>query len=96
MIIWMAAKMNTECSNKILKIVEEPPEKTLLLLLTETEEKIITTIRSRCQKLDFPLLSEDDIAAELIRKHSVSASKAKKISRQAAGDLNRGNSHSPQ
>ena len=58
MIIWMADKMNTECSNKILKIVEEPPKNTLLLLLTEAEENIISTIRSRCQSLDFALLSE--------------------------------------
>lgn len=89
MIIWMADKMNPECSNKILKIVEEPPEKTLLMLLTETEEKIISTIRSRCQKLDFPLLSENDITSELIRKLDVSEPKAKKISRQAAGDFNK-------
>ena len=89
MIIWMADKMNTECANKILKIVEEPPAKTLLLLLTETEEKIISTIRSRCQKLDFPFLSEDDIASELVRKRAVSEPKAKKISRQAAGDFNK-------
>jgi len=88
-IIWMADKMNTECSNKILKIVEEPPEKTLLLLLTENEEHILTTIRSRCQKLNFPLLSEEDITTELINKHSVVAAKAKKISRQANGDFNR-------
>ncbi len=89
MVIWMAEKMNTECSNKILKIVEEPPEKTLLLLLTENEEHIITTIRSRCQKLDFPLLSEEDIATALIEKQAVPEPKAKKISRQANGDFNK-------
>jgi len=89
MIIWMADKMNTECANKILKIVEEPPEKTLLLLLTENEEQIITTIRSRCQKLNFPLLSEEDISQYLIEKKGVAASLAKKTSRQANGDFNK-------
>lgn len=89
MIIWMADRMNTECSNKILKIVEEPPEKTLLLLLTENEEHIISTIRSRCQKLDFPLLSEEDIVTALIEKHTVAEPLAKKISRQANGDFNK-------
>lgn len=89
MIIWMADKMNTECSNKILKIVEEPPKNTLLLLLTEAEENIISTIRSRCQSLDFALLSEQDITSKLIKTHAVSESNAKKISRQAAGDLNK-------
>ena len=89
MVIWMADRMNTECSNKILKLVEEPPEKTLLLLLTENEEHIISTIRSRCQKLDFPLLSEEDIATTLVNKHAVAVAKAKKISRQANGDFNK-------
>ncbi len=89
MIIWMADKMNTECSNKILKIVEEPPKNTLLLLLTEAEENIISTIRSRCQKLDFALLSEEDIASRLIKNHAVSEPNAKKISRKAGGDLNK-------
>jgi len=89
LIIWMANKMNTECANKILKIVEEPPENTVLLLLTENEEHIISTIRSRCQKLHFPLLSEQDISNHLIEKQNVNVATAKKISRQAHGDLNK-------
>ena len=89
MIIWMADRMNSECANKILKIVEEPPEKTLLLLLTENEEHILSTIRSRCQKLDFPLLTEDDISAALIENYDVDNSTAKNISRQAQGDFNK-------
>jgi DNA polymerase-3 subunit delta' len=89
MIIWMADKMNIECSNKILKIVEEPPKNTLLLLLTEAEENIISTIRSRCQSLDFGLLSEEDITSSLTKNHAVSLTNAKKISRQAGGDLNK-------
>jgi DNA polymerase-3 subunit delta' len=89
MIIWMADKMNNECSNKLLKLIEEPPEKTVLLLLTENEEHILSTIRSRCQKLHFPLLSEEDISSELIKQHQMSAMNAKKISRQATGDYNK-------
>jgi DNA polymerase-3 subunit delta' len=89
MIIWMADKMNTECSNKILKIVEEPPAKTVLLLLTENEEQILTTIRSRCQKLHFPLLPEEEIATTLFEKHGISQNIAKKISRQAHGNYNK-------
>ncbi len=89
MIIWMADKMNTECSNKILKLVEEPPDKTILLLLTENEEQIINTIRSRCQTLHIPLLSENDIATALISEMNVSETEAVKASRQAHGDYNR-------
>lgn len=89
MIIWMAEKMNTECSNKILKLVEEPPNKTLFLLLTENEEQVLTTIQSRCQKLHFPLLSEDDISLHLTDYHTIEASIAKRISHQSNGDLNK-------
>ncbi len=89
MIVWMAEHMNTSCANKILKLVEEPPEKTVLLFLTEQEEQLISTIRSRCQKLHFPLLSEEAIANALINSQDISLEKATKISRQANGDYNR-------
>ncbi len=88
MIIWMAEKMNTACTNKILKIVEEPPAKTLLLLLTENEESLLATIHSRCQKLHFPLLSEEDIASQLIDYKAVDINLAKRIAHRAAGDYN--------
>ena len=89
MIIWMADKMNTECSNKILKLVEEPPDKTVLLLLTENEEKVLGTIQSRCQKLHFPLLSEEDISTQLIDNYNITDYIAKSISRQSNGDFNK-------
>jgi len=89
MIIWMAEKMNTECANKILKIVEEPPEKTVLLLLSEDEEHILNTIKSRCQTLHFPLLSEEDIAQRLMEKHQLADNAARNVSRQAHGDFNK-------
>ncbi len=89
MIIWMADKMNTECANKILKLVEEPPEKTVLILLTEEEEKVLGTIQSRCQKLHIPLLSENDISSQLIDKHNITGNIARKLSHQANGDFNK-------
>ena len=86
MIIWMADRMNTACANKILKLVEEPPQKTILLLLTPYEEKILGTIQSRCQKLHFPLLCEEVISNQLIENKGVESKKAKKISSLCGGD----------
>ena len=88
-IIWMAEAMNTDCSNKILKIVEEPPKDTVLLLLTESEEKILNTIYSRCQKLQFPLLTEVNIMEQLVEKQQVNQSAALKTSKLAQGDYNK-------
>ena len=85
----MADNMNGECANKILKLVEEPSEKTVLLLLTEREEQIITTIRSRCQKLTFPLLSEADISENLVQKLQVNQSLSLQTARRSRGDFNR-------
>jgi DNA polymerase-3 subunit delta' len=89
MIIWMADSMNGECANKILKLVEEPTDKTVLLLLTENEQQIITTIRSRCQKLTFPLLSEADIAENLVKDKNIQDSIGLKIARRSRGDYNK-------
>ena len=54
MIIWLPEKMHVACANKLLKMIEEPPVKTLFVLITENEEDIISTIRSRCQLIIIP------------------------------------------
>ena len=89
MIIWMAEKMHTSAANKLLKLIEEPPEKTVFLLVTENEEQIITTIKSRCQVLHFPLLSEANIANFLIEKEGTDEPIAKQIAQQADGNFNK-------
>ncbi len=89
MIIWMAEKMNIAASNKLLKLIEEPPAKTIFLLVTEEEGQIINTIKSRCQALHFPALSENDIENELVSNHEVSSNEAKRIAQQSEGNLNK-------
>ena len=89
MIIWMAEKMNIAAANKLLKLIEEPPTKTVFLLITENEEQIINTIRSRCQALHFPALSEQDIANSLIVNNQVADNEAAKIAHQAEGNYNK-------
>lgn len=86
MIIWAADTMNTSASNKLLKLIEEPPEKTLFILIAEQEDHIIDTIKSRCQILHFPRLTEPQIAAALVKNYSITTSEAQKIAHQAQGD----------
>lgn len=69
MIVWMADKMNIAASNKLLKLLEEPPEKTIFILIVEQEEDVIQTIRSRCQVLHFNGLPESCIAEALVAKN---------------------------
>ena len=79
MIIWMADKMNIEASNKLLKILEEPTDRTVFILITENEEDLIQTIRSRCQVLDFNGLPEQVIAEALVKKEKLDQNTASKI-----------------
>ena len=89
MIIWMADKMNTEASNKLLKLLEEPPEKTIFILITEQEEDLIQTIRSRCQVLHFGGLPENTIAEALVAQKQIDPKLAATIAHQAQGNFNK-------
>ena len=88
MIIWMADKMNTATSNKILKILEEPPQKTIFLLLTENIEDIIATITSRCQIIEFKKPEQHEIE-DLLKTKGVPENLAKKYAHLAHGDVNK-------
>ena len=67
MIIWLPEKMHQACSNKLLKIIEEPPSKTLFILITEDEESVIGTIRSRAQLVSFPFIKREAIQNALLK-----------------------------
>ena len=89
MIIWMADKLNIAASNKLLKLLEEPPEKTVLILISENEEDIIQTIRSRCQIVHFNALSENTITDALITREKTDPKLAQKIAHQSQGNYNK-------
>lgn len=85
-IIWLPERMNHFAANKLLKLVEEPPEKTLFLLVTENPGNIIGTIRSRTQIIKVPPISREDIAVALVERFQVSPEKAQDISRVSNGN----------
>ena len=89
MVIWMAEKINIAASNKLLKLLEEPTDNTLFILIAENEEDIIQTIRSRCQVLHFPKLLDVDISDALISQKSIETNLANKIARMAQGNFNK-------
>jgi DNA polymerase-3 subunit delta' len=87
MIIWLPEKMHQATSNKLLKMIEEPPEKTLFLLVSDEPDKVIPTILSRCQLVRIPAFSDHDIESYLKSRFSVSAEKASDISHVANGNI---------
>ena len=66
MIIWMVEKLFHSAAPKILKILEEPPDKTLFILISEDQEQIIKTILSRTQLVKIPPIDNEDITKALI------------------------------
>jgi DNA polymerase III subunit delta' len=89
MIVWMADKLNVSASNKLLKLLEEPSDKTLFILISENEEDIIQTIRSRCQVMHFNALPEKIIAESLVSKENIDPRTATKIAHQSQGNYNK-------
>jgi DNA polymerase-3 subunit delta' len=87
MIIWMVEKMNIASANKLLKNLEEPPDKTLFILISENLEQIIATILSRAQLIKIPRLLETEIQQALEHKYEINSTDAYKIARISDGNF---------
>lgn len=86
-IVWQPEKMNHACGNKLLKLLEEPPEKTVFLLVSEDPEKILPTILSRTQRFNMPKIEEADMAAALQQKYGVQPQDSETIAHFADGNF---------
>jgi len=84
-IIWLPERMNQECANKMLKIIEEPPSKTVFLLVCEEPERLLETIRSRTQRIDLKRIAQKDIEKALVDRRGIDPDSARRIARAAAG-----------
>ena len=89
MIIWLPEKMHQATANKLLKMIEEPPEKTLFLLVSEEPDKVIPTILSRCQLVKIPSFKTNDIEKYLTDRFNLTADKSADISRVSNGNITR-------
>lgn len=89
MIVWLPEMMHPNCSNKILKILEEPPQQTVFILVSNHPEQLLDTIVSRCQRIDFKALTEDEITAALMSERGLDAEMARFVAHSAAGSYTR-------
>ena len=87
MIIWLAEKMNPQTANKLLKILEEPPEKTLFLLIAESADQILPTILSRTQITRVPKIDTQSLANYLVATGLCDAQKALSTAHISNGNL---------
>lgn len=89
MLIWLPENMNVFAANGILKILEEPPQRTVFLLVTNDYEKLLTTITSRCQLVHIPHFQTGDVVSFLSEHHDLGADKAERIASIAGGSISK-------
>ena len=86
-IIWLPEKMNQECSNKLLKLLEEPAEQTVFLLVSEEPDALLTTIQSRTQRINIKGIDEKDIKEALINIYGLQEQDATNIAHRSEGNF---------
>ena len=85
-VMWLPERMNGECANKMLKIIEEPPRQTVFIMVSEEPEKLLETIRSRTQRIDLKKIGTPQLEQALVEKRGIDADVAHRIARVANGD----------
>lgn len=86
-LIWLPERMNIPAANKLLKILEEPWDKTLFLMVSQSPDKLLPTIISRTQGVTVPAIDQADLAAWLMSHRNLGAADADKVARLSRGNL---------
>ncbi len=87
MIIWLPEKMHPAAANKLLKLIEEPPAKTLFLLVSDEPDKILSTVLSRCQLVKIPAFAEEDTVAFIENEYNIPSGKAIELAHISNGNI---------
>ena len=85
--VYLPEKMNKDTANRLLKSIEEPPEKTQFIFITHAPEKVLTTISSRCQGIRVLPLSREEVAAELVSRYGRSEEQARVAAELSGGSV---------
>lgn len=87
MLIWLPEAMNEEAANKILKILEEPWDRTLFILVSEHPDRLLPTIVSRTQEVAVPRIASDVLERVAQQRGVADPLQARNMARLAGGDL---------
>ena len=85
-IVWLPERMNIECANKLLKLIEEPPQQTVFIMVCEEPDKLLETIRSRVQRIDVKRIADEDLQQALVERRGIGEEDARRIARLANGN----------
>ncbi len=86
LLVWLPEKMHISCANKLLKIIEEPPHNTVILMVSEAPDQILGTIQSRSQRINVRGIADPDLQKAMIDKFGISRDDAQYVSHLANGN----------
>lgn len=87
LLVWMPERMHPSCANKLLKIIEEPPANTVILLVSETPDLVLGTIQSRCQRLHIHPIDKHSLQESLQHTYALQPDDAQHVAHLAKGDM---------
>lgn len=87
LVMWLPEYLGKE-GNRLLKLIEEPPEHTIFILAAENQDMILHTILSRCQLVKTDPLSDEEVAEGLVEKRGIEPGRARQIAFLSGGDFN--------
>ena len=87
LIVWLPEKLHPTCANKLLKIIEEPPMKTVILMVSETPDLILGTIQSRAQRIHIRPIETDAIMNAMVSRFGLSPDDAKHVAHLSSGSF---------
>ena len=85
-VIWLPERMNIECANKMLKLLEEPPQQTVFVMVCQEPDKLLETIRSRVQRVDVKKIDDESVKQALMERRGLSEADATRVARRANGN----------
>lgn len=87
LILWLPEYLGKE-GNRLLKLIEEPPENTIIIMVAQQQDQILSTILSRCQLVKIKAFEDDEILGYLNEHLNITGDKARQIANLAEGNLN--------
>lgn len=84
-IIWLPERMNVECANKLLKLLEEPPHQTIFIMVSEAPERLLETVRSRTQMIQVKRIDTAVLERALVEKRGLDGDTARRVAQIANG-----------
>ncbi len=87
LILWLPEKLHPSAANPLLKLIEEPPEHTIFLLVSIDPAQVLPTILSRCQPVQVPRTDDESLRGWLGRQYDLSGETLEKMVMMADGNL---------